>query len=318
MATIPTLTPCTFHALTHASVVARHVAWTAIRATGKDAREYLQGQITQDIRRLTASQAIHAALLTPQGKPVSELYIARRADDELLLLAPASRLRETLARLEQFRIGWEADFAPAGDVALFSVQGAACDEALDALSAPHPGDAWLATASNEETLAMVMPARPCGLWIVTRPERMQAALDAAHTIPEEELEAMRILRGLPRFGVEWDERVHPLNANLIEFEGVSFDKGCYVGQEVTSRMHWRGAIRKRLYRVELMATTPPDAVPCPIGAKAPVGELKSLARDHEGRLLGIAWLPIAVVEAGETLSTPEGIPLNVIEACRAA
>ncbi len=316
MNNIPSLSAPTFHALTHGLAAALHPAWAVLRATGKDARDYLQGQITQDIRRLSASQAIHAALLTPQGKPVSELYIAWRRDDELLLIVPASRRRETLTRLTRFRLGWAVEIEPADDLALCSVQGAACDEALDLLKMSRPADAWLAAAGDDERLVVVMPARPRGLWMIAQPQRMQVVLDHAHRIPEEELEAMRILRGLPRFGVEWDERVHPLNANLIEFDGVSFDKGCYVGQEVTSRMHWRGAIRKRLYRVELTETTPPDSIPCPIGAKTPVGELKSLARDPDGRLLGIAWLPIEIAEAGEHLVTPEGIPVHVIEPCR--
>ena len=324
---MPTLSSETFRALAHGFVAARHTAWGIVQAGGTSARDYLQGQITQDMARLSGHQAIHAALLTPQGKPVAELYMACANDGDrsrnpsspgMLLLIPAYCLDAALTRLERFKLGFDVTFTARDDLALYSIQGATCDTPLDALGIPHPEGAWLSTARSDGTLALVMPASPRGLWIVGRPDRVEPALRGGRIIEPAELEAMRILRGLPRFGVEWDAQVHPLNANLIEFDGVSFDKGCYVGQEVTSRMHWRGGIRKRLYRVELPEGAP-RAIPCPIlSAGAPVGQLKTLARDHEGRLFGIAWLPIATAENAEAGLIADGQSVRVLEPCRAS
>ncbi len=298
-------------------VIAPHPAWAVIEARGARLREYLQGQITQDVRHLRADQSIHAALLTPQGKPVSELYLAGADDEGVWIFAPAAHAQAAIARLRRFMLGFDLRFETAGDLALFSAQGVNAARALDALGIPEPGDGWLATArSGADRLALVMPETPRGFWIVAPEALVRTRLADARWIAPEELEAMRIIRGLPRFGVEWDASLHPLNANLIEMRGVSFDKGCYVGQEVTSRMHWRGGIRKKLWRIGLDAA-PESAPPLPLfterGAK--IGEIRSLARDHEGRVFGIALLPAE--PADDALRLERGDPVRVIEAVHA-
>ena len=162
---------------------------------------------------------------------------------------------------------------------------------------------------------MVMPEQPRGFWLISDREQLQAVLDKQHPANEGELEAMRIIRGLPDFAHEWDESIYPLNANLIEFDGVCFEKGCYVGQEVTSRMHWRGGIKKKLYRVAIGGSI--DSLPCPIHSSASIGELKSAALDHEQRCFGIALLPISVAESEAVLQLENGTAINVLEACHA-
>jgi len=126
---------------------------------------------------------------------------------------------------------------------------------------------------------------------------------------------MRIIRGMPDFGAEWNESVFPLNANLIEFDGVSFEKGCYVGQEVTSRMHWRGGIKKKLYRVAIDGS--PDTLPCPIKSTANIGELHSAAINHENNCFGIAHLPIETVESQAQLYLENGAEISILEPCHA-
>ncbi|HKI61511.1 MAG TPA: tRNA-modifying protein YgfZ, partial [Mariprofundaceae bacterium] len=106
-----------------------------------------------------------------------------------------------------------------------------------------------------------------------------------------------------------------LNANLIEFNGVSFEKGCYVGQEITSRMHWRGGIKKKLYRVGIEEQ--PDSLPCPLFTTAKIGELKSAAIDHEGACTGIALLPVEVAESKAPLTLENGSIVTLHEACHA-
>ncbi len=318
---IPALSAGTADRLARDFVIAPHNAWRVIEARGERLRDYLQGQITQDIRRLSREQAIHAALLTPQGKPVSELYLLDgsapdAAEQRIWLIAPASRAEAVVARLQRFSLGFSVRFGESG-LALFSAQGAAAADAPERLGIAEPGDGWLAVGRAGDAMlpaAIVMPAAPRGFWLAGEAQCIREALAGACWIEPEELEAMRIIRGLPRFGVEWDESIHPLNANLIEMDGVAFDKGCYVGQEVTSRMRWRGGIRKRLWRVGLEAAAedePEPPLPLLAAGGARIGELRSLARDHEGRLFGIALLP---VEPGcDALHTPEGATARLIE-----
>jgi len=162
---------------------------------------------------------------------------------------------------------------------------------------------------------VVMPQTPRGFWIIATPEAFNDVIAQVDSVSEHEVEAMRIIRGLPCFGTEWDSSIHPLNANLMEFDGVSFEKGCYVGQEVTSRMHWRGGIKKRLYRIAIDGV--PEQLPCPIRSTANIGMLKSAAIDHEGHCCGIAWLPIETAESRAPLTLEHGIAVTILEACHA-
>ena len=317
--TVPTLLPHTAEQLLHGRIVAPRSCWRVLKASGDGLRDYLQGQITQDITRLKSEQGIHTCLLSPQGKAVTELYIFQGAGDELILLTPAHVATETVARLRRFSMGFQLRIGIVEGPAVFSLQGASAGEALAGLGLPDPEDNWLACSrhAQEELFALLMHRRPRGFWLIGRKEFIVARFP--DQVSEDQCEAMRIIRGMPRFGVEWDVSLHPLNANLIEFDGVSFDKGCYVGQEVTSRMHWRGGIKKKLYRVQL-PDAKPDALPSlpsPVHSNQRIGELVSLACDQEGQCFGIALLPIATVNEMTDLHLGDGLAMTVIEPCHA-
>ncbi|MDQ6973128.1 MAG: folate-binding protein, partial [Mariprofundaceae bacterium] len=229
-----------------AHIVAERTSWSVLKASGEGLRDYLQGQITQDINILKPGQAIHACLLSAQGKAVSELYICEGRHDELFLLTPSPVATLTVERLRRFALGYDLRIGLLDSYAIFSLQGAQAGSQLAALGLNEPAESWLASrqAESADCVAIVMPGEPRGYWLIGEKDAVQKAFP--NRTEEEVFEAMRIIRGLPRFGSEWNASLHPLNANLIEFSGVSFDKGCYVGQEVTSRMHWRGGIKKKL------------------------------------------------------------------------
>ncbi|OIO73533.1 MAG: folate-binding protein YgfZ [Zetaproteobacteria bacterium CG1_02_53_45] len=314
---LPELSMHTAERLIQDHVVSTRSRWAVLKASGATLREYLQGQITQDIKKLTASQGIHACLLSPQGKAVSELYIIEGHDNELILLTPASHAVATVSRLRQFALGHQLRIGVVDSLAVCSVQGTHAYVLLKDFSLDEPGDSWLASSRKpgEESFAVVMPNRPRGYWIISSPANIDAAMQQQQPIAEHEMEAMRIIRGFPDFGVEWDESMHPLNANLIEFDGVSFEKGCYVGQEVTARMNWRGGIKKKLYRVAVDGS--PETIPCPILTSVKIGELKSAAIDHEGHCVGIALLPIEVTGSDSQLTLENGAAIEIQEACHA-
>ncbi len=298
-------------------VVSTRSRWAVLKASGPTVREYLQGQITQDMEKLTSSQGIHACLLSPQGKAVSELYIFTGHNDELILLTPASYAVNTVARLRQFALGHQLRLGVVESLAICSVQGTHAHTVLNEFAIHEPGENWLSTSqkTGEDSFAIVMPDRPRGYWVISSPSNIDAVMQKHRPVAELEMEAMRIIRGFPDFGVEWDESMHPLNANLIEFDGVSFEKGCYVGQEITARMNWRGGIKKKLYRVAINAL--PETIPCPVLTTAKIGELKSAAIDHEKNCVGIALLPVKVAESDSQLTLENGATVKILEACHA-
>jgi len=314
---IPRLSASTADKLLQGFVTVSRSRWAVLKASCPTLHDYLQGQITQDIKKLTSESGIHACLLSPQGKAVSELYIFEGFNNEIILLTPASHAVSTVERLRRFALGHQLRIGVVASLAICAVQGANAAALLKDFDIAEPGNSWLASSRSDkgEAIAVVMPASPRGFWVIASSEKIGAVLAQQPQAGEDEFEAMRIIRGFPDFGTEWDDSMHPLNANLIEFDGVSFDKGCYVGQEVTARMNWRGGIKKKLYRVVIEGQ--PATLPCPISTTARIGELKSAAIDHEGNCVGIALLPIEIAESGSALSLDDGSLVKTLEACHA-
>ncbi len=314
---IPTISSLTTDHTRQSYLIFNNSSWAVLKASGPTLREYLQGQITQDMDKLNKQQAIHSALLSPQGKAVSDIYILSGHDDELILLTPRSHAVETVARLRQFALGHQLRIGIVESLAVAAVYGAHAADGLKRFGLIEPDQSWLSQCDKqgEDTFVITMQKQAKSYWIISTKTQIDQFMQDQYPTTEEELEALRIQQGFPLFGMEWDERLHPLNANLIEFEGVDFKKGCYVGQEITSRMHWRGGIKKKLYRVQL--ETSPLALPCPIRSSANIGELKSAAIDHNGACFGIALLPIDVAESDATLSIDHGTHITIMEACHA-
>ena len=117
---------------------------------------------------------------------------------------------------------------------------------------------------------------------------------------------------MPRLGCEWLPGDYPMNASLRERGGISFDKGCYVGQEVSSRMHWRHGVRHALYCVEV-EDGEDIACPADVVSTAVIGRLGSLARDTAGHDRGIARLPAGSDET--TQLSVHGRQLHVLRPC---
>ena len=314
---LPTFNRATADYLKQSHSIARNRYWSVLKASGPTIRDYLQGQITQDINKLTDQQAIHTALLSPQGKAVSELFIIAGHDEELLLLTPSSHAEASVARLRQFTLGHQLRMGIVQTLAIYDMHGSDLSGTMQTLDLALPEQGWLSCSkkTDGDTFCLTMQNTPQSYWLIGNCSELDQQTNSSQSANNDEAEALRILQGFPRFGMEWDERLHPLNANLIEFDGVDFKKGCYVGQEVTSRMHWRGGIKKKLYRVQIDGR--PVALPCPIRSSANIGELRSAAIDERGECFGIALLPVEVVESNTALTLDNGTNITIMEACHA-
>lgn len=288
-----------------------HDDYAIIKASGTTLRDYLQGQITQDIRRLTTSQGIYSAVLTPQGKMVADMHIIHGHADTLIIIVRKACAEPLVGRLRQFALGHELRIGMVDSLKLMSIQGKRCDDFLKLHNLPVPDSSHLSSAAavgRELFIIRMAEAADDGIWVITDDTEAIGELIDAPSI-----QAARILKGIPTFGIDWDEKVLPLNANLMELDGVSFDKGCYVGQEVTSRMQWRGGIKKRLYRVELESF--PAELPSPISTTVEIGSITSAAANAEGVVHGIAHLPIAIVESASPMIDANGDSIRIIEIC---
>ncbi len=292
--------------------------WAVLKVSGEKIREYLQGQLTQDIEILTSDKAIYSAALTPKGKAVTDLYLLEGNHNELIILCPESRATALVERLRRFALGYQLRIGIVSSLGILAMHSQKLDVHLQEVGLPLPGSTYFAISrdpTHDRIVIRIPDALETGVWVISSMDDLDQLSHPMPTTNIQTLRSERILKGLPHFGVDWEESTLPLNANLIEFNGVSFKKGCYVGQEITSRMQWRKLIKKRLYRVHL--ATEPDTIPCRVmqnGVRA--GTLTSTAKDAQGEIFGIAYLNIEDAEATQQLSLSNDIKIRVLGPCR--
>ena len=286
-----------------------------LEVRGPDASDWLQGLLTQDVKALEPGQGTYAAYLTPQGRMIADMRVLRRDGAYLLETVSAARA-SLLGRLEQFVIMEDVAVADVtGTLGCLTVMGpaaaaavSACTElavsTLDGLAehqhlALGPAGAFVAASSEFGVPGFDLFARHADLdgWRTLLGSRIPIA-------GADLLETARIEAGRPRYGVDMHEDTIPLEAG-IESRAISFEKGCYVGQEVVIRILHRGGgrVARRLAWVE---QTPPadDDVAWRAGEDVHVGDrvvgrVTSACRSPaRGGLLGIAMLHRDVTEPG--------------------
>lgn len=242
--------------------VDRSVRDARLEVRGPDAAQWLQGLLTQDVTGLVAGRGAYAAYLTPQGRMIADVRVFHRG--ETFLLEAVAAVRTTLlSRLDQFvimedvtivdvteRIGCLTVLGPAAAASASACCGVA-SAVLNAL--PEHGHLPLAVpgafvaASADFGVPgfdLFAPTADLAIWRSVLQARVPQATERL-------LDTARIEAGRPRFGVDMHDDTIPLEAG-IDRRAISFDKGCYVGQEVVIRILHRGhgRVARRLVWVE--------------------------------------------------------------------
>ncbi|WP_029063809.1 folate-binding protein YgfZ [Labrenzia sp. DG1229] len=227
-----------------------------IRVAGDDAHHFLQNLVTADIEKTDKSGASAGALLTPQGKILFDFLIYKTADG-YLLDAPLETAPDLLKRLTFYRLRAKVDLE-------------FMDEDIGVIAV------WNGTALHEKALLTVTDPRVPALGErVVGPVGTLLTKNAAEAASLEDYDFHRIALGVPEGLKDYDySDIFPHDADLDQLGGVSFTKGCYVGQEVVSRVHHRGTSRKRFVLVESSDTLPEKGTPVTAGGKS-IGELGS-------------------------------------------
>ena len=263
-----------------------------VRVEGEDAPDFLQGMLTNDVVGLAAGEARYAALLTPQGKILFDFLVLRAAGapPAFLLDCPKALAADLAKRLSIYKLRAKVAI---GDVSagfgIVADWGGAAVLPAEALAYADPRAAALGRRA-------ILPRAAAEAFT-------EAALPA--------YEAARIAVGAPLGGVDFAYGdAFPHDADMDLFNGIDFHKGCYVGQEVVSRMKHRGEARKRVVRVRLAGAAPAPGTPVTDGALA-VGALGAAAGDRALALLRIDRAAAAQA-AGRPLEAA-GVPLTVEE-----
>jgi len=273
-----------------------------LRVGGEAAAAFLQGLVTADVACAGEDRALYGALLTPQGKFLHDFFILCDDNRDFLLEGEASRLADLLQRLKRYRLRAPvilADESNAWRTAL--AWGGRAAEAF-ALSSPDKvrrvGDGW---AYIDPRLAAL------GVRIVLPAEAsLPASLAEASERDWAVYDARRLSLGVPDGSRDMVvERAFMLESGMDELGAIDWQKGCYVGQEVTARTKYRGNVRRRLTPVVLSSSPPaePDA-PITADGRRVVGQLHSHAGDRGLALLSLdASDGTAALTCGESTVT---------------
>jgi folate-binding protein YgfZ len=281
--------------------------------TGPQAKEFLNGQVSNDIEALEPGMGCYATLLTPKGKMLADLRVLD-IGDELLLLCERSALQALFDALRRFNIGFDCELHKRTlQRGLLSLIGPESDARLRGLS-PHSREH--ANVAGEVGGAEVLLIRTdVGIDVVCDAEdtdRVRAALVEAGAVEVDEAAAdvLRVERGRPRYGVDLDDSVIPQEAGLNE-RAVSFTKGCYVGQETVARLHYRGKPNRHLRGLRLGEQVQPGTE-LRLGERE-VGRLTSVAASPRFGTVGLALVrreaqPGDVLDAGGVAAEVVDLP----------
>ncbi len=197
---------------------------SVIAITGPEVRTFLQGLITNDIERVAPSRAIYAALLTPQGKILFDFLITE-GDAALLIDCHRDARDALIKRLTMYRLRAKVQIEAREQLRVLA--------GLDSNAAGRG-----ITFADPRLLAL-------GHRTIGAQAEMPDTIPNAAAYHEH-----RLALGLPEAGDFGSDRMFALDADLDELHAINFEKGCYVGQELTARMKHRGTARKRLLLVE--------------------------------------------------------------------
>jgi folate-binding protein YgfZ len=268
-----------------------------LAVAGEDRRAFLQGLVSNDVEKVGPAWAIHAALLTAQGKYLHDFFVVALGE-ALILDGEAARLADLQRRLGLYRLRAKVSLAPAaGDLGVFAAFGG---EALAALGLPHEPGAATPFAGG---VAFVDPRLAAlGARLVMPNEAGAAALRALGFGEAEfaSYDRLRLERGVPDGSRDLTvEKAILLESGFDELNGVDWQKGCYIGQELTARTKYRGLVKKRLMAVRVDGALPPPGTPVMLG-DSEAGEIRS---GQDGIALALLRLDaVAAANAGQTLT----------------
>jgi len=248
---------------------------------GTDARTFLQGQLSADLASLTAEQALLASCNSAQGRVQGVMWVVEHRDGIVLVL-PEAMVEPITARLRKYVLRSKVTIAPA--------TARLCVTAIDPDAVPA-GASCIRLPGHEDVLALTEGA---------------AQVDPAREL-RWQLEGIRA--GLPQVYPATHEVFVAQMLNLDLLGGISFDKGCYTGQEIIARTHYRGAIKRRMLRFSA-ACPPPEPGTRILSGESHAGDVVDAAPTPDGcELLAV----IALAHAKDELRLSDGSPLRKLD-----
>ncbi|WP_409560657.1 folate-binding protein [Hyphomicrobium sp. B1] len=229
-----------------AAKIARLADRGVVSVTGADSEKLLQGLVTNDLQGLAEGEARHAALLAPQGKILFDFFVVRHGDGYLLDVARA-KAAELAKRMAMYKLRADVTITDVSDsFKVFALWGADSKMLAEGrgISFPDPRH------------------RGIGLRLLASPHENFLSSDGAESEGDSRLayDALRIEYGIPEGGKDYEfGDAYPHEADFDLLNGVSFTKGCFIGQEVVARMQNKTLVRKRAVKISANAPLEPNS-----------------------------------------------------------
>ncbi len=271
--------------------------------SGIDSRSFLQGLISNDIDKVSETRSIYATFLTPQGKYLFDFFISQ-LDSSLLIECESDRLPDFMKRLRLYTLRADVEIIDRSD-------------ALDVIACWGENAAGAAGLENSAGCSNALP----GGTICVDPRLAEAGLRAILPAGVSEIDgveaastnmgsydAHRLLLGLPQSGTDLivDKSIL-LESGLDELNSIDWEKGCYMGQEVTARSKYRGLVKKRLMPVNIDGPAPLAGAIIMAGDQK-AGEMRSSSGGKGIALMRLSYLEdyteFSVADDPSTTLTP--------------
>ena len=265
--------------------------YSLIEASGEDVVQFLQGQLTNDIKSVTENNSQLSAYCNPKGRILANFRIFKR-DDKYYLRLRNDTIEATLKRLRMFVMRSKVELIDVSDSFVgIGIAGELAQEKLATIFLTLPAEADGALSEKGMTIVKLPGSLPqyeaygspqdiINLW--------GALADDAVCIGENSWNLLTIRAGIPEIVADTVEEFVPQMVNLQAINSLSFTKGCYPGQEIVARMHYLGKLKRRLYR----ATVESDILPAPGQAILTLNE----NTQKVGQVVNASWASPKVAE----------------------
>ncbi|MDA0331950.1 MAG: hypothetical protein O3C44_10200 [Proteobacteria bacterium] len=253
-----------------------------IMVSGTESIDFLQSILTANVATIAVGGCRPAALLTPQGRILIDMMLYRLSDQGMCLQTDQERTGDLLARLRRYRLRRPVTLEQRLDMQLTLWWG------YDGTVKP-----------DEDSIFLDPRHADLGCRIISTNADLPPALNGAKPAPYEDWQARRIQQAIPEGAIDLvPERALMLEAGLDRLAAVDFEKGCYIGQEVTARTHYRGLVKRRL--LPLCCEGPPPAVGSEIiwqGKMIGASKTAVACPDHAGHSVALALLKLDDIHA---------------------
>jgi len=305
-----------YEALRHGCGLADRSAGGRLALLGADRQRFLNGQVTCDVKVLAPGEGAYGFFTSHQGKILADVAVLI-LEDRLWLELPPGRAEEIAAHLRKYVIVDRVEVLPLDDYRVLTLAGPRAAEVLHNLAPDLPGPPELpehpwSHSPFAELGGGVRLVRQAGLgviaWSLWTPAELTEelttrllAVPGVRPVGPRALELVRTEAGIPLYGRDFGGDNFPQESGLEE-QAVSYTKGCYLGQEVVARIHYRGGVHKGLAGLVFPAGLPPAGAKLLLEEKE-VGTVTTAVESPAlGRVIGLAILNHRAAEPGTRLT----------------